>query len=141
MVSRVLVCGGRDITNAKRVYADLDRLNKQHGPFETVIEGDAPGVDRMAGYWARKHRVTNLKFPAAWDDLDATGAVIKKDRNGKLYNAAAGHQRNQRMLDEGKPELVIAFPGGPGTANMVKLAARDGFRVIGVPWPGHKETS
>jgi hypothetical protein len=27
----------------------------------------------------------------------------------------AGPLRNQRMLDEGKPDLVVAFPGGGGT--------------------------
>jgi hypothetical protein len=32
------------------------------------------------------------------------------------------------MLDQGKPDLVVAFPGGRGTANLVKQA-----RAAGVP--------
>jgi hypothetical protein len=34
------------------------------------------------------------------------------------------------MLDEGKPDLVIAFPGGRGTADMVKKARRAGVEVV-----------
>jgi UDP-N-acetylmuramoylalanine-D-glutamate ligase len=36
--------------------------------------------------------------------------------------------RNKWMLTDGKPDLVIAFPGGRGTASMVNLA-----RAAGVP--------
>ena len=34
------------------------------------------------------------------------------------------------MLDEGKPDLVIAFPGGRGTADMVRKANRAGVKVV-----------
>ena len=40
--------------------------------------------------------------------------------------------RNREMLERGRPDLVIAFPGGPGTANMVKLAREAGIEVIKV---------
>ena len=33
------------------------------------------------------------------------------------------------MLDEGKPDLVVAFPGGPGTQNMVNISRQQGFEV------------
>jgi hypothetical protein len=33
------------------------------------------------------------------------------------------------MLDEGKPDLVLAFPGGRGTRNMVGQAKRAGVPV------------
>lgn len=36
------------------------------------------------------------------------------------------------MLDEGKPHAVIAFPGGAGTANMIKLAKNKGIPVLHV---------
>lgn len=42
----------------------------------------------------------------------------------------AGPIRNQRMLDEGKPALVIAFPGGTGTAGMVAIARKGRVPVI-----------
>jgi predicted polyphosphate/ATP-dependent NAD kinase len=43
---------------------------------------------------------------------------------------AAGIIRNQRMLDEGKPDLVIAFQGGDGTADMVRRANKSKIPTI-----------
>lgn len=34
------------------------------------------------------------------------------------------------MIDEGKPDLVVAFPGGRGTADMVNKALAAGIKVI-----------
>ena len=33
------------------------------------------------------------------------------------------------MLDEGKPDLVVAFPGGPVTRMMVKIAREQEFPI------------
>lgn len=112
---RVLVCGSREFTNTNLLYAVLDRLHKDRG-FDVVIEGDARGADRMAGYWARRNKIDNLKFPAEWDK----------------YGKAAGPVRNQQMLDEGKPDLVIAFPVGAarGTKHMMRIANEAGVEVI-----------
>ncbi|MGB1215024.1 MAG: DUF2493 domain-containing protein [Pikeienuella sp.] len=110
---RVLVCGSRDFTNTEVVYRFLSREHKRLR-FDVVIEGDARGVDRMAGFWARKNNIDNLKFRADW----------------KAHGRAAGPIRNQRMLDEGKPDLLIAFPGGRGTADMIRRAKEAGVEVL-----------
>jgi hypothetical protein len=44
-------------------------------------------------------------------------------------NSQAGPLRNQRMLDEGKPDLVVAFPGGGGTKDLVRRAVKAGVSV------------
>lgn len=36
------------------------------------------------------------------------------------------------MLDNGKPDLIIAFPGGSGTADMIKRARKAGVTVLTV---------
>lgn len=110
---KILVCGGRDFSNASLLYRTLDKLHFDCG-IDAVIEGDARGADRMAGYWARKNKIDNLKFPADWAS------------DGK----AAGLLRNQKMLDEGKPDVVVAFPGGRGTAHMKRIAKEAGVEVI-----------
>lgn len=46
------------------------------------------------------------------------------------YGKAAGPMRNQKMLDEYKPDLVVALPGGRGTADMVSRARVAGVEVI-----------
>ena len=112
---RLLVCGGRDFSNAGAAYKILDAFHRKHG-VDVLIEGNARGADRIAGYWARRNNITNLKFPADWE------------KHGK----SAGSIRNQQMLDEGKPTHVIAFPGGYGTADMVRRAHDAGLQVITV---------
>lgn len=102
---RVLVCGGRDFTDTKGLYKYLDNLHRTLG-ITTIIEGDAKGADRMAGFWARKNKITNVKFKAAWEK----------------FGSKAGPIRNQQMLDQGIPQLVVAFPGGRGTEDMINRA-------------------
>jgi SLOG family YspA-like protein len=102
---RVLVCGGRDFSDTDWAYRILDELHRNNN-IDVIIEGDARGADRIAGYWAGKNRIDNLKFRADWD----------------RYGKAAGSIRNTKMLKESKPDLVLAFPGGRGTANMISQA-------------------
>jgi hypothetical protein len=39
------------------------------------------------------------------------------------------------MLMEGKPDLVVAFPGGRGTANMIEQARKAGVEVLEIKEP------
>ena len=109
---RVLVCGGRDFADFAMACRTLDELHAET-PISVVIHGAARGADTMAESWARSRGVAYERYPADWD------------RDGR----AAGPIRNRRMLVEGKPDLVVAFPGGRGTANMVEQAAKAGVRV------------
>jgi len=110
---RVLVCGGRDFNDTLMVYRTLDLIHRAN-MIDVLIEGNASGADRMGGYWARKNRVDNLKFPADW----------------KAHGRAAGPIRNMKMLAEGEPDLVVAFPGGKGTADMKRQAIAAGVEVL-----------
>ena len=56
-------------------------------------------------------------------------AALAYPANWKKHGRAAGPIRNKQMLEEAKPDLVIAFPGGAGTANMVKQAREAGVKV------------
>lgn len=114
---RVLVCGGRDYSDRRRLYAEMDRLYEEHGKrFSTLIAGGANGADTLAHDWAGYKGLSTDIYRANWK------------RDGR----AAGPLRNARMLREGKPDLVVAFPGGRGTANMVKQAREAGVLVIEV---------
>lgn len=112
---RALVCGGRDFSDADFLNAELDRLHRERG-FTVLIEGCARGADQLAGLWADSRGVEHLKFPADWERL----------------GRKAGPIRNQQMLREGRPDLVIAFPGGRGTANMIQQARAANVEVIEV---------
>ena len=114
-MTRVLVCGGRDFADYERLDAVLDWLHERHR-FTALIQGEARGADRMAGEWADARGVECLRFPADWDK----------------HGRRAGPIRNRQMLVEGRPDLVVAFPGGRGTANMIEQAEKAGVRVIKV---------
>ena len=105
----VLVCGGR---NLDRSLEEVERLHEILSSIHTkyniikIIHGGATGADSAAGDWASMNQIRYEVFPAQWNK----------------YNRSAGPIRNQQMLKEGNPDLVLAFPGGHGTAHMVKVA-------------------
>jgi YspA, cpYpsA-related SLOG family len=127
----VLVCGGRDYSDKECVFATLTYLHWRRGPIAVILHGDAPGADSLGAEWARAtDGVRDLPFPAKWTDLDHPDALIKTRRDGTQYDARAGFRRNQAMLDRGKPDFVVAFPGGTGTADMVRRAKAANVEVI-----------
>jgi len=42
---------------------------------------------------------------------------------------SAGGDRNQQIIDDGKLDGVVAFPGGTGTADMIRRAKKAGLEV------------
>jgi YspA, cpYpsA-related SLOG family len=111
---RVLVCGGRDWRNAETIESALNSLHAGRGPFARLMHGGARGVDRIAGRWARKNGILEWDFLPEWHRAGTPD----------------GPARNQRMIAEGAPDLVVAFPGGLGTADMVDRAKAAGIEVI-----------
>lgn len=129
---RILVCGGRNYDDRERVHEILDEITNEDE--ETVIiHGGANGADLFAAQWAKENNVTVLPFHADWDDLTTPPIFVKINKHGKQYNALAGFVRNQRMVDEGRPDLVLAFPGGKGTADMIERAEKAGIKVDRIP--------
>ena len=114
---RVVVTGGRDFTDTRRVFAALDALHDRR-PITALIEGEASGLDVRAKAWARQRGVPPVPFPAPWTDIAHPSAVVRHRRDGTAYDAAAGGRRNQQMIDEGRPDFGLVFPGGTGTADM-----------------------
>jgi hypothetical protein len=113
MTQRVLVCGGRDFADTEKLFRVLSDRH-DNNPFSLLIHGAAKGADTLASEWAFERGVPQQAYPADWA------------RDGR----AAGPIRNRLMLEEGKPDLVIAFPGGKGTENMRQQAFKAGVPVI-----------
>ena len=117
---RLLVCGSRTWTNYRFLRREIEYVvgvEFEAEPF-TLIEGDAPGADRMAGHLARRHGWDLEVYPADWQ------------QDGR----AAGPRRNARMLRQGRPDLVLAFVDKPlahsrGTADLVRRARAQGVQV------------
>ena len=106
----ILVCGSRFYTDYAKIYDYLKRLNASQ-----VIAGGCRGADALAIRAACALGVPFREFPADW----------------QRFGKAAGPMRNQQMLDEGGPDLVLAFHGNleesKGTKDMVHRAIKQGF--------------
>jgi hypothetical protein len=103
-----LICGGRDFAD-KAMFDDVMlRLTAMWGSPSKIVHGNALGADRMAGEWGKRMAIDVIAVPADWH----------------RYGSAAGPIRNENMLVTYRPKRVIAFPGGRGTADMVKRAQK-----------------
>lgn len=109
---RLLVTGGRNYQDKDHTFRVLDCIHQEKG-IELVIHGDATGADALAKAWAEQNGIPQIAYPADW----------------KTHGRAAGPIRNRQMLTH-QPDLVYAFPGGRGTADMVRAAKAAGVRVI-----------
>lgn len=107
---RVLVCGSRHFSNYNLLKETLDEIQ-----ITEIIEGEAEGADLLAAKYAEGKGLLLQRFPADWEH----------------YGRSAGPIRNSQMLNEGKPEMVVAFlgPNSRGTQNMIDQATKAGIEV------------
>lgn len=115
---RVLICGSRgwhDPGPITALIAGYDILAEGRNEKLTIIHGDAPGADRLAKRIGKQWGAEVIDEPADWG------------RHGK----AAGPIRNQKMIDDHKPEIIWAFRSAGksnGTDDMVEKG-----RAAGIP--------
>lgn len=121
---KVIVCGGREFSEQTQFNAAMDRMHYELGGITMVIEGGnrrrdpddptklLPTADLFAKLWAQGKGIHVATVEALWSV------------NGR----AAGPIRNAAMLTL-QPMAVIAFPGGAGTASMIKMAAAAGIQI------------
>lgn len=106
---RVAVTGGRDFADPAMVRLALGRLD----PSAVLVHGAARGADTLSATqwiaWGRRVEA----WPANWRE----------------HGKGAGPRRNQAMVDSGL-DLLVAFPGGKGTADMVARCHKAGVPVI-----------
>jgi len=110
---RVLVCGGRAFADRHYLFSVLDGIHRAER-IKLIIHGAAPGADSLAEAWAKSREIPYVGVPAQW----------------KRIGRSAGPQRNDYMLAQGSPDMVIAFPGDKGTADMTRRAAAAGVKIV-----------
>lgn len=110
-----MICGDREWKDAAAIRRELSKLPP--AIEVTIIHGGCRGADRLARDVAIGLGMEVIAFPANWP----------------RYHRGAGHIRNQQMLVEGKPDLVLAFhsniASSKGTADMIARAGRNGVPV------------
>jgi len=117
----ILICGSRDWNDFTTIKTYLEEVKNTNNLLQkpiTIIHGGCKGADSIAGYLA-----TQLGFQVR---------VFKADWN--KYGKAAGPIRNKQMLDEGQPNVVVAFhdalENSKGTLDMVSRARKSEINVI-----------
>lgn len=113
----IVVTGGRDYANRGRVEQEILSRNPA-----LVIHGACPrGADELADIVCRERGIGCQRFPADWD---AHGRAAGPIRNRQMMLYA------QRYVTPQESEvLVLAFPGGRGTANAKREARAAGLPI------------
>lgn len=119
---KLLVCGGRHFGEKKGerfFFTDMMAELIVGREITSIIQGGASGADDLARVFAKLMKIPCKTFHADWM------------REGH----SAGPIRNQRMIDEGRPDIAACFPGGKGTANMTEklLKARIETHIFRMP--------
>lgn len=99
----VIVTGGRDYADKNKVHQVLDLINP-----DLLVDGGASGADLLARGWALDCDRDNETIQAEWDK----------------FGSAAGPMRNSEMLRKYPKAIVVAFPGGRGTADCIEKAQK-----------------
>jgi hypothetical protein len=110
---KVLVTGGRTFSKYSLLAKSLTEFHSIN-KISCLAHGGASGADTLSGQWARVNGVPVKVFKADWNK----------------YGRAAGQIRNKQMFEEFAPDIIIAFPGGPGTQNMVKTGQKGKVPVL-----------
>lgn len=111
---KVVVTGGRDFNDRALLFRVLDRIH-QETPITLIRNGGMTGADALSSRWAYTRRVDTECVGARWGSC----------------GGRAGPLRNETMLAR-PTDLVVAFPGGRGTADAVRQAQRMDRTVIQV---------
>ncbi len=98
---KLIIAGGRDYS-PKREHISLLRSYLVAREVTEILSGCANGADLVGELVAGFEGIPTNKFPANW----------------KLHGKSAGPIRNAEMAKIG--DALFAFPGGSGTADMVK---------------------
>lgn len=110
---RILVCGDRHYDDINAVYYTLSHIARLTSlPIDigssTIIHGGCKGADTIAGNFASGKGIECVLFSADW----------------QKYGRSAGPIRNKQMIEEGRPNLVVAFHknirGSRGTKDMIE---------------------
>jgi predicted Rossmann-fold nucleotide-binding protein len=131
-VRRVAVTGGRDhkITpEEERAFREALYLQGIFGRV-IVLHGNCRGVDQAAAKLAEKWAYPTVPFVAPWDYMEgfANNRFADKPHYRKIVRAIAGPLRNWMMVEAA--HVLIAFPGGRGTADCIRQAEKKGIKVV-----------
>ena len=89
---KILICGCRNYSDYAKIKNYIKEKKEQYNDL-IIVQGGAKGADSLAKRACADLNIECREYKADWD------------KHGK----SAGPKRNQQMLDEENPDLVVAF--------------------------------
>lgn len=122
----IQITGGREYTDGSAIYNTMKPYIEKYGAKNVLIRhGGARGADSLSHFQARRLGVPDDHIQARKPEYYGYSWDLDKEGN------AAGNLRNIAMLEEEpKPDIVLAFPGGKGTANMIEFAKERQILIV-----------
>lgn len=123
---KIAIVGSRGFKSLHKIQELLETLPKD----TVVISGGAAGPDTEGVRVARLLGMKTVVYNADWNNLTHSNAVIKTNKYGSKYDAAAGHRRNTLIVNDS--DVIYAFWDGtsPGTRNTINQARKLGKEVV-----------
>ena len=107
MTMRIIIAGGRDFTDYRRMEFEMDRLLEKQADVDiTIISGTANGADKTGELYAERRGLQIIRMPANW----------------KLHGKSAGYKRNAEMAERATHVVCFWDKESRGTKHMIDLA-------------------
>jgi hypothetical protein len=119
---RVAVCGGKDFLAQNLISAVLNNLHREEYISEVLV-GKCRGVDELVASWAIRTGIPVTYYESDW----------------LSFGAEADDVRNQALVAE-QPYVIVLFPGGKRTANLLQKAVDVKHQRILIVDPMQKQT-
>ena len=103
-----MITGDRNWNPSQLADRVVTSLHKKYGDGLTLVIGDCKGIDATFAEACIQYGVNFERFEADWSNVTRPGAVVRKRKDGTLYDAAAGPERNRKMIASGV-DLCLAF--------------------------------
>ncbi|MGY6646837.1 MAG: DUF2493 domain-containing protein [Salinarimonas sp.] len=110
---RVIICGGREFSDEKRLSESLDALHGV-GPITVLIHGNVTGAGIIAERWARRNGINVVRYPPNWE----------------AFGRRAEGIRNSFMLSDSRPDCLVLFAGGDNTRDLHTRAQAAGIPIV-----------
>lgn len=104
---RLIIAGGRHLDDVALIRRALARVHAIR-PITVLVHGGNGVLGSTAEDWAREMRLHLVRYPANWREFGKRAEAI----------------RNDFMLADSRPDMVLALPGGTDTADLVARALR-----------------
>lgn len=141
----VVVTGGRDYAHWQWVFHILSMIHEvaPGGIYRLIHGACSTGADAHAAEWCKltngiaERRPGTGVLEAAWPaDWKGEGRAAGPRRNGRMLRFAAEHLSGE----DAHEVIVLAFPGGRGTADCVRQAKALGLTVWDASMKGFAES-